>query len=101
MVLVSGSGVLTVVRKGSDGSSQEYINPIVLEQVTPGRNQKTRIELSLRNNELSVAINGSDLGGLMLDNTPNGSVGMIVLCGDTNGQVDFDNFSLSELRANE
>jgi len=101
MVLISGSGVLSVVRKGSDGSSQEFINPIILDQVTPGLNQKTRIELSLRNNELSVAINGDDLGGLMLDSTPSGSVGMIVLCGDTNGQVDFDNFTLSELRADE
>ena len=101
MVMISGSGILSVVHNGSDGSSRQFIDPILIDTVVPGLNQTTGLELTLINNELSVAINGTDLGMLQLDVPTSGSVGMIVVCGDTDVRVDFDNFELRELVANE
>ncbi|MEY2846916.1 MAG: hypothetical protein RL076_2462 [Chloroflexota bacterium] len=101
MVLLSGSGVLSVVRNNSDGTSQQFIDPMLVDAVVPGLDQSTSIDLTLVNNELSLSINDVDLGMLQLDVPTSGSVGMIVVCGDTNVQVDFDNFSLTELSANE
>lgn len=97
MLLISGSGVLSVVRNDSDGNSQQYIQPLQLESVGVGLNQQTNIEIVLMNTELRIIINGVDLGVLQLDSNTPGSVGMIVVCGETDVQVDFDNFALQEL----
>lgn len=101
MVLISGNGVLSVIRNDSNGNSQQYIDPLPLDSVTAGRNQQTSIDIVLINSELRITINGTDLGILQLDNVTTGSVGMIVVCGDTDVQVDFDNFALQEITANE
>lgn len=97
MVLISGNGLLSVVRNDSNGNSQRYVEPTPLDMVVPGLYQTNAIDLTLVNNELQITINNTVLGSIQLEATQQGSVGMIVLCGETDVQVDFDNFSLKEL----
>jgi hypothetical protein len=97
MVLMSGNGTLQVVRSDPVNGDVIYVAPTQVDIINTGIGDTNTIELILINGLLTIGINDVELGSVDVGTSPQGSVGMMLVCGDSDAQVAFDNFSLREL----
>ncbi|HWQ13619.1 MAG TPA: hypothetical protein VNL77_12505 [Roseiflexaceae bacterium] len=90
-------GGLALLRTTPSGESQVLVPPIPIAAVNPGMGQTNTITIAVSGRVLSVALNGTDLGQLELDEEVRGMVGLIVSSGSASEvRVRFDNFRLEE-----
>lgn len=97
MVLISGNGTLQILRSDPVNGDVVYVSPTQLDIINTGIGETNKVELILINGLLSVGINDVELGSVDVGTSPQGSVGMMLVCGDSDAHVAFDNFSLREL----
>jgi hypothetical protein len=89
-------GGIALFRSEAGGQSTTLIPPLPLELVKPGTNATNHIRLEVRGQTISIALNGTQLPDLQLDQPIRGMVGLIVSSGTT---ARFDDFQLEELAA--
>jgi hypothetical protein len=97
MVLIGGDGTLQIVRSDPVNGDVVYVSPSKVDIINTGIGASNKVELILVNGLLTVGINDVDLGSIDVGTSPQGSVGMMLVCGDRDAQVAFDNFVLREL----
>lgn len=97
MVLIGGNGTIQVVRSDPVNGDTIYVAPAKLDIINTGIGETNQVELILINGLLKIGINDVELGSVDVGTSPQGSVGMMVVCGDSDAHVAFDNFSLREL----
>lgn len=95
-LLLLPTGEMLLYRTGPQGSSA-LVPPLQVDAVRPGLNQTNTIRVTLRDERLSIAINGETV----IDNEQlgpvEGEVGLLISSGETSRAVArFDNFRLSE-----
>jgi hypothetical protein len=92
-------GGLALLRSTPTGDPQVLVPPVPVEAVNPGLGTTNTIKITVEGRNLTVELNGTDLGTLELDEEPHGMVGLIVSSGSSEGvRVRFDNFRLEEMR---
>jgi len=97
MVLIGGDGTLQIVRSDPVNGDVVYVSPSKVDIINTGIGASNKVELILVNGLLTVGINDVEIGSIDVGTSPQGSVGMMLVCGDRDAQVAFDNFVLREL----
>ncbi len=98
ILLFSGNGTVQLLQTNSAKPTNRLLEPLLLPMLETGPDATNHIDVRKVGTTLTLFVNDEQVGSI--DNLPtrSGSVGMILVCGNAQAEVAFDNFVLTELQ---